>query len=53
MWKKEYLVSLRQLLSYHKFGKGQIHHTPGLGQVILIKEGNIARGMWNQERIGS
>ena len=51
MWKKEYLASLREMSPYHMFVKGQIHHTPGLGQVVLIKEVNIARGMWRLEKL--
>ena len=38
MWRKEYLASLRERSSYHKSVKYQIHCTPGLGEVVLIKE---------------
>ena len=51
MWRKEYLASLRERSSYHKSVKGQIHCTPGLGQVVLIKEGHIARDMWKLEKL--
>ena len=45
------MASLREMSSYHKFVKGQIHHIPELGQVVLIREDNIARGMWKLGRI--
>ena len=51
VWRKEYMASLREMSSYHKFVKGQIHHIPELGQVVLIREDNIARGMWKLGRI--
>ena len=37
------LGRFKELSPYHKFVKGQIHHTSGLEQVVFI---NIARGMW-------
>ena len=46
MWRKECLASLRERSSCHKSVKNQIYCTPGFGQVVLIKEDNIARGLW-------
>ena len=51
MWRKEYLASLRERSLYHKSVKGQVHYAPGLGQVVLIKDESIARGMWKLGRI--
>ena len=45
------MASLRDRSLYHKFVKGQLHYAPGLGQVILIKDESIARGMWKLGRI--
>ena len=42
---------LRERSSYHKSVKNQIHCTPSLGQVVLIKEDNIARSLWKLGRI--
>ena len=51
IWRKEYLASLRERSCYHKSVKGQIHCTPSLGQVVLIKEDYVTQGMWKVGRI--
>jgi len=51
LWKSDYLTSLRERAPYHKFSKGQIHTHTGVGQVVLIKEDNMPRGVWKIGRI--
>ena len=45
------MARLKEMSPYHKFVKDQIHYTLGLGQVVLIKEDNIARGMWTLGKV--
>ena len=51
MWRKEWSASLRDRSLYHKSVKDQIHYAPTLGQVVLIKDESIARGMRKLRRI--
>ena len=53
LWRSDYLTSLRERAPYHKLSKGQIHTHPGVGQVVLIKEDNMPRGVWKMGRIES
>ena len=49
----ENLTSLNERAPYHKLSRGQIHAHPGVGQVVLIKEDNMPRGVWKIGRIDS
>jgi len=51
IWKTEYLTSLRETSPHHKSVRGQIAGTPRVGEVVIVKEGNAARGMWKVKRI--
>jgi len=53
VWRSDYLTSLRDRTPHHKFAKGQIHTHPEVGQVVLIKEDNVPRGVWKIGRIQS
>jgi len=51
MWRNEYLASLREASPYHKTSKNQIQVEPRKGEVVLIKEDKIPRGMWKLWKI--
>ena len=51
MWRNEYLASLREASPFHKAVKNQIQVEPRVGEVVLIKEDKIPRGMWKLGRI--
>ena len=51
LWRNDYLTSLRERAPYHKLSRGQIHAHPRVGQVVLIKEDNMPRGVWKIGRI--
>ena len=46
MWRTEYLASLQEISPHHKGIKGQIFSTPRVGEVVIVKEDDIPRGMW-------
>ena len=51
LWRDDYLTSLRERAPFHKLSRGRIHAHPKVGQVVLIKEDNMPRGVWKIGRI--
>ena len=51
MWRGEYLASLREASPYHKTVRNQIQVEPRVGEVVLMKEDKIPRGMWKLGKI--
>ena len=51
IWKTEYLTSLRETSPHHKSVRRQIAGTPRVGEVVIVKEDNVPRGMWKVGRI--